>query len=100
MQLLTQEDSKKLPKLGETDGQGMEAIAYVKFFHPCSRWTWYATEYDGEDTFFGLVRGFEDELGYFSLNELKSVRDKVGLGIERDLYFKPATLEECKSKNL
>ena len=100
MQLLTQEDSRKLPKLGETDGQGMKAIAYVKFFHPCSQWTWYATEYDGEDRFFGLVRGFEDELGYFSLKELKSVRDKVGLGIERDLHFKPASLEECKSKNL
>lgn len=96
MELLTQEDLKRLPKLGATDGQGMKAIAYVKFFAP-GFWTWYATQFDGEDTFFGLVRGFEYELGYFSLKELKSIR---GLGVERDMYFKPATLEECKVKNL
>lgn len=96
MELLTPEDLKKLPKLGETDGQGMKAIAYVKFFVP-GFWTWYVSEFDGEDTFFGLVRGFEDELGNFSLKELKSIS---GLSVERDLYFKPATLEECENKNL
>lgn len=100
MELLTQEDLKRLPKLGETDGQGMKAVAYVKFFHSCSQWTWYATEFDGEDTFFGLVKGLETEFGCFSLKELKSVRDENGLGIERDMYFKPATLEECEKKNL
>src|SRR3989344_4650937 len=99
MNLLTQEDLKRLPKLGNTDGQGMKAIAYVKFFVP-GFWTWYVTEFDGEDTFFGLVKGFETELGYFSLKELRSVRDENGLGIEKDLYYKPATLEDCISKNL
>lgn len=83
MKLLTQEIKKKIPKLYEGDG-----TAYVKFFHPLSNWTWYATEFDGEDIFFGLVNGFEKEMGYFSLSELKSVKVK-GLGIERDMYFKP-----------
>ena len=41
----------------------MEAIAHVKFFTPDSNWTWYATEFDGEDTFFGLVQGFETPFG-------------------------------------
>jgi hypothetical protein len=31
-----------------------------------SSWTWYSTEFDGEDLFFGLVVGFETELGYFN----------------------------------
>ena len=100
MKLLDKENLKRLPKLGTTDGQGMKAIAYVKFFHSCSQWTWYVTEFDGEDTFFGLVKGFETEFGYFSLKELKSVHDGNGLGIERDIYFKPATLEDCKNRNL
>ena len=43
--------------------------------------------------FFGYVEGFENELGYFSLNELKSVK-KMGLGIERDRHFKPVKLKE------
>ncbi len=37
--------------------------------------------------FFGLVDGFERELGYFSLSELESVHGPYGVGIERDLYF-------------
>ena len=44
--------------------------------------------------FFGLVDGFEKELGYFSLAELEAVRGPLGLPIERDLYWKPKTLEE------
>lgn len=66
----------------------------VKFFTPWSNWTWYATEFDGEDTFFGLVYGFERELGYFSLRELEKIRGPMGLCIERDLYFTPRKLSE------
>jgi hypothetical protein len=51
------------------------------------------TEFDGEDLFFGLVQGLEEELGYFSLSELESVR-VLGLPVERDLYFTPKPLSE------
>lgn len=74
----------------------MDAKARVKFFTPDGGWTWYATEFDGEDTFFGLVIGFEAELGYFSLTELESIRGKMGLPVERDRGFKPTTLKELK----
>jgi hypothetical protein len=40
------------------------------------------------------VDGFEKELGYFSLSELQNATGHLGLKIERDLYFKPTTLEE------
>ena len=65
MKLITKQIQKILPKLYEQDSKGLNAIAYVKFFTPDSSWTWYGTEYDGKDTFFGLVDGFEKELGYF-----------------------------------
>ena len=94
MKLLTQEIRKKLPPLYSQEDKGSEAIAYLKMFVPDGQFTWYATEYDGDDTFFGLVDGFEKELGYFSLSELQSVRGRLGLPIERDLYFKPKTLAE------
>ena len=93
MKLLTEEIKKVLPKLYEQDGKGLNAIAYVKFFTPDSNWTWYVTEFDGKDIFFGLVCGFEKELGYFSLSELESVKGPLGLKIERDLYFKPTMLK-------
>ena len=94
MNLLTQEIRKKLPPLYAQDGNGGKAIAYVKFFAPFSNFSWFATEFDGKDTFFGLVDGHFKELGYFSLSELESIRGPMGLTIERDLYWKPRMLEE------
>ncbi len=96
MMLLTKENRRTLPKLRSTEDQGDDAIVQVKFFDPCGSWTWYATEgepildEDGNEIdfqFFGLVDGFEKELGYFNLNELASVKNRFGLGIERDRYF-------------
>ena len=79
----------------EQDGLGDDAIVHAKFFTPDGSWTWYATEYDPETRmFFGLVDGFDKELGYFSLDELESVRGALGLPIERDMYFKPTKLSE------
>jgi len=74
-------------------------ISKVKFFDPDSDWTWYASEFDGEDIFFGLVSGFEVELGYFSLKEMKEVKGPVGLPIERDLHFESKTLKELREKH-
>lgn len=63
----------------------------VKLFDPCGAATWLisAIEPDDEDILFGLCDlglGFP-ELGSVRLSELESVRGRLGLGIERDLYF-------------
>ena len=76
-----------------------EALAQIKFFISDAQWTWYASEYDGEDIFFGLVIGLEIELGYFSLSELKSVKGLLSLPIEQNLHFKPKSLQELMDKH-
>jgi hypothetical protein len=68
----------------------------VKFFTPDGNWTWYPTEFDGEDIFFGLVSGNVLELGYFTLSELEDARGLFGLPIERDLHYTPKTLRVIK----
>jgi len=93
-ELLDTESREKLPTLYSGEEKGLEALAQVKFFTPDSSWTWYASEFDGEDIFFGLVSGLEVELGYFSLKELEEVKGPLGLPIERDLDFEPKTLRE------
>ena len=93
MKLLTDEIRKRLPKLYATQNQS-NPMLQVKFFTPWTSWTWYASEFDGEDTFFGLVEGLETEWGYFSLKELESVRGPGGIRIERDLYFDPTPASE------
>lgn len=86
----------KLPPLYSGEEQGWNAIAQVKFFTPDATWTWFASEFDGENIFFGLVDGLELELGYFSLSELLEVRGHLGLPVERDRYFKPTSLKELR----
>ncbi len=94
MKLLTEELRRQLPPLGSQDGKGGKAIVYLKLFTPSAQWSWFATEFDGKDLFFGLVDGMERELGYFSLKELESVRGPFGLPIEREIHWQPRTLEE------
>jgi DNA repair protein RadC len=75
-----------------------DPIVWIKFFTPDSSWTWYATEFGGDDTFFGLVVGHETELGYFSLKEMREARGPMRLRIERDLYFQPKPLSAVMSR--
>ena len=51
MKLLTKENREALPPL-YTNEDKEDPNAIVKFFTPFSSWTWYATEFDGKDTFF------------------------------------------------
>lgn len=97
MKLLTDELRKMLPPLYAQE-QEKDPMVYVKLFAPWSRWTWYITEFDGNDLLFGLTCGFEDEWGYVSLAELESVRGPAGFEIERDLRFKPGRISEAKQR--
>jgi hypothetical protein len=97
MKLMTKALEARFAKLGRQDKP--DAIVVAKFFSPVSNWTWYATEYDADERmFFGLVCGFEQELGYFSRDELESVQLPFGLGIERDLHFSEITVDKLKEK--
>lgn len=96
MELLTKELSESIPKLYAQEAKGEEAVVHCKFFDPCGSWSWFVTEFDGEDTFFGLVDGFDVELGYFSLSELQSYKGPLKIGIERDVWFQPCTLKKLR----
>jgi len=95
--LLDQASREKLPQLYQGEDRDVNALAQVKFFTPESNWTWYASEFDGEDVFFGLVSGFDIEYGNFSLKELQEAIDLLGLQIERDVHFEPKPLRELEA---
>lgn len=100
--LLTQEIRDTLPPLYNSEKHPeKEAIAMVKFFSPYSQWTWYAIEFDGEDTFWGLVDGFEMEYGYFSYSELEAVSVFGGVpAVERDCHWSPRPVKEIEAEIL
>ncbi len=120
MKLLTKANKVAIPPLYSQENNS-DPQAVVKFFTPWGRWTWFVTEGGlicpehglcdcrecpqpwTEFLFFGFVKsGLDpnfDELGYFRLSELQSVRGPApfsSLGVERDLYFKPKPLSAVK----
>lgn len=96
MKLITPDLAVALPRMYSQESVA-DPMVHVKFFQPWGGWTWYATEYDPEThTCFGLVDGLEEELGPFSLEELEGVRGPGGLTLERDMYWTPRPLSECR----
>jgi hypothetical protein len=91
MKLLTQKQEEQL----RTNHKKRNGIAYVKLFNPSGSGTWYLSELDENNIAYGLCEIHEKELGYTSLDELKSIKTTpFGLPIERDKYFEPTPLEE------
>ncbi|MCL4264781.1 MAG: DUF2958 domain-containing protein [Anaerolineae bacterium] len=90
MILMTKALEKCFAKVGYQE-DAEDPIIVAKFFNPSGAGTWYATAYyPTERLFFGYVSIFgdwNDEWGYFSLEELQTVKGAFGLGIERDLYW-------------
>jgi len=81
---------RRLDEEGEADP---DFIPVVKLFTPDAACTWLLTELDPEDP--DIAFGLCDlgmgcpELGSVFVPELESVRGRLGLPIERDLYFAP-----------
>ena len=96
MELIPQNLLKAIPKLYETEEQN-NPIVYIKLF--LDGWTWHITELsiDGDIAFGYVISPFGAELGYFSLEEIKGIRGSLGLGVERDLSFKPIKLSSIKN---
>jgi hypothetical protein len=88
MRLLDEGLKKRFAELGEQDVP--DPIIVAHFFHPMSNADWYVTAYYPEDnTIFGWAEILPEcgEWGYTSIGELESVKDKFGLGVERDLEW-------------
>ena len=101
--LMTRELGEKIPALGANeDVEDYDSVlAPIKLFSPYNGWRWYVTEWEAETGLcFGLVEGFETELGYFSLDELAEATVFGGVpAIERDLHWKPTTLGEIRRRS-
>ena len=73
--------------------------AIVKLFNPTGAGTWYLTELNPRtNVAFGLAGIHEWELGYIDLNELAAFKGQFGLGVERDRWFKPKTIEQIQEE--
>ncbi len=101
--LMTKELGDTIPALYANENvEDYDAVlAPAKLFSPYNGWRWYITECDAETGLcFGLVEGFEVELGYFNPTELAEVTVFGSVpAVERDLYWKPQTLGEIRRQS-
>ncbi len=99
MELFTAETEARLLENGHRnadriadDGDTIDFEPVVKLFTPDAGCTWLLTELDPEDT--DIAFGLCDlgmgcpELGSVRVSELRALRGKLGLPVERDLHFK------------
>jgi hypothetical protein len=98
MMIVTKAMREQIPPINNSEsGKGDNLVFIAKLFTPWTNWTWYIAECDWDTgECFGLVEGFERELGYFSLYELLELRGPIGLKVERDRHFKPMTYGDLK----
>ena len=90
-----------MPKTGETDGKGLDALVYLHYF--TGGCDWYILETDigvegesnNQEQAFGYVNLSDDynpEFGYISLPEIFSV------GAELDLHWTPKSVKDVMAK--
>lgn len=104
MKLITKEIANRLAKypIYSQDGKKKEATIVCKFF--LANYTWYVLEAQkigaNDYEFFGVIdNAGQKEYGYFRLSELESLRVWGCLKVERDMYFKPQTIANCREFN-
>lgn len=96
MNYLTKNEIDSLPSLYNTENIS-DPICQVRLF--LDSWSWYIIEIDKNSSnllCFGYVCGFEKELGYFSLEELSSLKNHLGLSIKKDIFYVPKKLSIIK----
>jgi hypothetical protein len=104
MMLMTQAIRKALPPLYTNEKkEEKDTPVLLKIFNPYGRGTWYITEFDGDDTMYGLCCIHEAELGYVSLKELDSLKIKIGrfeFPLERDLHWHGTLADARKAEDI
>ena len=104
MKILTKEVLDAFAKQGRTGNKSAKDIKIVmKLFNPTGAGTWYLYEKEDDDIYWGFVNlGDIDcaECGTVSMNELMAFRGRFGLGIERDMHFKPLSMSLEEVRNI
>ena len=96
MKLFTKEIEEKAQAQYPLGSDLEKQMVVAKFFTPTGSATFYLLNQDPNDPdyLWGICFIFEWEIGSFSKSELENYKGRMGLGIERDLYFTEANAKE------
>lgn len=73
-------------------GASLDQMIIAKFFNPVGAGTWWLFNLEPDDPMsyaWGFAEIFEFEMGSFCPQDLIDIKLPFGLGIERDMHFKP-----------
>jgi hypothetical protein len=104
MKILTQEILNAFAKQGNTSEKSAKDIKIVlKLFNPTGAGTWYIYEKEDDDIYWCFANLGDPECaecGTVSMSELMAFRGRFGLGIERDMHFKPLSISLAEVINI
>ena len=86
MKLLTKAIEKKHRENKEKH-MVMDKKTVVKLFNPSGAGPWWLWSMDDDDILFWVCEINCRELGYVALEEITSFKGRMGLPIERDMYY-------------
>ncbi len=96
MKLFTKEIEEKAQAQYPLGSDLEKQMVVAKYFLPTGSATFYLLNQDpnDHDYLWGICFIFEWEIGSFSKSDLENYKGKMGLGIERDLYFTEVNAKE------
>lgn len=96
MKIITKPIENAFAKQGYTGNKSAKDIKIVmKLFDPNSAATWYVYEKEDDDIYWAFVNlgnRLDAECGTISMQELLAYKGRLGLPIERDMYFEPLSI--------
>jgi len=100
MKLLLLDHIKKLEAQYKFGAEMKDQKVIVKLFDPLGSWSWYLMNIDpnNHNYVWGIVKGFEVEMGSIEIRELEKIGATRLLGIERDINFEPMPALEVWEK--
>lgn len=88
---------QSLPQPFQPESESTQALAYARLYLPGSTLAWYPSAFDGHDLFFGLVVEAQLDFDYFSLDDLRRLRNAAGRGVQIDLRYTARSLGELQA---
>ena len=80
----------------------IDPVVHALLYASWGDWAWYVIEFDGDDTLFGLIYGYAEVMGHFSLlaefslAEIEGLKGPEGERVERDPHFVPRPLSAIR----
>lgn len=99
MELITEEMKKRFKEVGD-QSKSQNPLFVMRIYNPIGAQSWYVSEYDEESGRYAcFVKGtYSDQWSWFSIRDIVSIKNLLGIEMKLDLNFKEKTFDELANR--